>query len=158
MPPETTSPPVGLRPAVETDADQIRDLVVAAYEHYIERMGKPPGPMLDDYRRVIREHRVRVAVEEARIIGVLVLIDQPDVILLDNVAVSPAYQGRGLGRRLIAAAEDECRELGHRAIDLYTHELMTENIALYTRLGYREVARREVRGYRRVYMRKELTS
>ena len=45
---------------------------------------------------------------------------------------------------------------GFTAIELYTHELMTENIALYRRLGYEEFARRAEKGYKRVYMRKAL--
>lgn len=155
----TDQPPgVELRPARNEDADGIRAVVAAAYEHYIERMGKPPGPMLDDYERVVREHRVRVAVEGDAIIGVAVLIESDDGILLDNVAVSPDHQGRGLGRLLIEAAEEEARDLGYGSIELYTHELMTENIALYTRMGYREFARRTVKGYDRVYMRKPLTA
>lgn len=152
------SPGGELRPGREGDADGIRAVVVAAYEHYIERMGKPPGPMLDDYARVVREHRVRVAVEGCRIIGVAVLIESGDGILLDNVAVDPAHQGRGLGRRLIEAAEEESRSLGYPSIELYTHELMTENIAMYTRMGYREFARKTVKGYDRVYMRKQLAT
>ena len=147
---------IELRPANVGDAGAIAALVAAAYRHYIDRMGKAPGPMLDDYAQVVREHRVRVAVEDGEIVGVFVLIDEPDGILLDNIAVSPSHQGRGIGKQLMEAAEQQCRELGHACVDLYTHELMTENIAMYTRMGYTEVARREVKGYRRVYMRKEL--
>jgi len=149
---------IELRSAVESDVAAIGALVASAYEHYIDRMGKPPGPMLDDYAQVVRAHRVRVAIHGDEIVGVSVLIDQPDGILLDNVAVSPKHQGYGIGKQLIAAAEKESRALGHDSIDLYTHELMSENIAMYARIGYREVARREVNGYRRVYMRKDLTA
>ena len=41
---------------------------------------------------------------------------------------------------------------------LYTHELMVENIALYQRLGYREVERRQEDGFRRVFMRKPIVN
>ena len=63
---------------------------------------------------------------------------------------------RGFGRRLISHAEEEARRLGFAAIELYTHELMSENIALYQRLGYEEFARQTEKGYNRVYMRKQL--
>lgn len=53
-------------------------------------------------------------------------------------------------------AEDEARRLGYGSIDLYTHELMTENFALYARNGYEEVERRTERGFPRIYMRKRL--
>lgn len=138
------------------DAAAIARCVEAAYRHYIARIGKPPGPMLDDYADVIATHRVFVVRAAGSIVGVLVLIETPAGILLDNVAVHPQRQGQGLGRRLIAHAEREARALGYAALDLYTHECMHENIALYRALGYAETGRREERGYPRVYMRKLL--
>ena len=48
------------------------------------------------------------------------------------------------------------RRLGYGHLDLYTHERMTENIAMYERIGYVEVDRRTERGFPRVYMRKRL--
>lgn len=131
--------------------------VTAAYQAYIPRMGKPPGPMLDDYQTVVREHQVFVMELEARIVGVLVLMIQADNrLLLDNIAVDPAYQGRGLGKTLMDFAEAEARRQGYESIELYTNEVMVENLALYQRLGYVETDRRTVRGYRRVYMEKVL--
>ena len=56
----------------------------------------------------------------------------------------------------MAFAEEEARRRGHRVIELYTNEVMVENIALYRRLGYVETGRKQVAGYDRVYMRKTL--
>ena len=144
------------RPATIADAAGIGECVRAAYSHYIERIGKPPGPMLDDYAQVVRDHRAYVIDDHGRIVGVVVLMDKEDGLLLDNVAVLPQRQGEGIGRRLVEHAEFEARRLGHRQLDLYTHELMTENIAMYARYGYVEVDRRTERGFPRVYMRKRL--
>jgi ribosomal protein S18 acetylase RimI-like enzyme len=144
-----------IRRATHNDVPAVRQCVEAAYHHYIERIGKPPGPMLDDYAEVIRRHLVFIA-EANDIAGILVLIPAQKSILLDNVAVHPGSQGRGLGKRLISFAESEARNLGFDTLDLYTHECMHENIALYRSLGYEETARREVSGYSRVYMRKPL--
>ncbi len=130
--------------------------VTAAYAMYVARIGKPPGPMLDDYAAVIARHRVFVLGEAGAVVGALVLIRQADGLLLDNVAVHPDHQGRGLGRRLIDFAEAEARRQGYQALDLYTHELMTENIGRYRALGYQETGRRVEHGYPRVYMRKRL--
>lgn len=145
-------------PAEPGDAPAIARCVDAAYRRYVARIGKPPGPMLDDYAEVIARRRVFVVRAGTAIAGVLVLIESEAGILLDNVAVDPQCQGRGLGRRLIAFAEREARALGHAALDLYTHESMHENIALYRALGYVETGRREERGYSRLYLRKELTA
>ena len=128
----------------------------AAYSHYIERIGKPPGPLLDDYEQIVREHGAYVIEDGGEIVGALVLIKKEDGLLLDNVAVLPSRQGEGIGRRLIEHAESEARRLEYVDLDLYTHQRMTENIAMYTRLGYEEIERRVERGYPRVYMRKHL--
>ena len=62
--------------------------------------------------------------------------------LIENVAVDPRWQREGLGRRLMAFAEDEARRRSLATMLLYTNERMVENIALYTRLGYLETERR----------------
>lgn len=77
--------------------------------------------------------------------------------LLDNVAVDPIRQGSGVGRKLLAFAEQAALKAGYRSIRLYTNEAMTENIALYARIGYVETHRGEEKGLRRVYMTKQLT-
>lgn len=147
-----------LRAAASDDAAAVAACVDAAYRHYIARIGKPPGPMLDDYAEVLRTHRCFVIEDGATIVALAVLVVEPERALLDNVAVLPAWQGRGLGRQLIAHVEDEARRLGFATLELYTHELMTENHALYQRLGYEEFARRTEKGFKRVYMRKNLAA
>ncbi len=46
---------------------------------------------------------------------------------------------------------------GYGELRLYTHVTMTENIALYTRIGWIETHRGEQDGYARVFMRKVLS-
>lgn len=148
---------ITIRVAQRTDAKAVKDCVVAAYHQYIPRIGKPPGPMLDDFAKVIARHTVFVAEEKGEVVGVLVLLQQESNMLLDNVAVHPDSQGKGVGRQLLKLAESETRKRGCVSLELYTHECMTENIALYQRNGYRETARRIERGYHRVYMEKLLS-
>ena len=148
--------PYTIRSATVADAGAIGACVGAAYAHYVERIGKAPGPMLDDYAVVVREHDVHVAEAGAGVVGVVVLIAGDGQILLDNIAVHPGHQGSGLGRRLLAFAEDRTRALGHATLDLYTHALMHENIAWYARNGYREIRRVTEKGFDRVYLRKDL--
>ena len=42
------------------------------------------------------------------------------------------------------------------SVYLYTHEKMTENLALYSKIGYTEYDRRHQEGFSRIYMRKHL--
>lgn len=146
-----------IRPGRPEDAEAVRQLVEDAYGHYVARMGKPPGPMLDDYDRRIADGQAWVLEDAGKLAGVLVLEDVPGgALLLDNVAVTPSAQGKGYGRALVAFAEAEARRRGHSEVWLYTHVLMTENLALYGRLGFRETGRVSEKGYERVYMAKAL--
>lgn len=148
--------PCSIRPASEGDAPGIAACVNAAYRHYVERMGKRPGPMTEDYAKVIRERRVTVVEGEGKIAGVLVLAVTDEGFLLENVAVDPSHRGKGLGKTLLELAEAEARREGFDSIYLYTHEKMTENLALYVKIGYVEFDRRSEKGLDRVYMRKPL--
>jgi GNAT superfamily N-acetyltransferase len=147
-----------IRPAQPGDRAAVEAIVGEAYSVYIARIGKPPGPMLDDYAQLIGDGHVSVieAADDA-IAGIIVLLPKADHLLLDNIAVRPDRQGQGIGRQLIEFAEDETRRRGFIELRLYTHEKMTENIMLYTRLGFVETDRRREGGYDRVFMLKRLS-
>ncbi|MEL6382182.1 MAG: GNAT family N-acetyltransferase [Cyanobacteria bacterium J06626_18] len=150
--------PWRLRRAELTDAPAFASCVNAAYRHYIPRIGKPPGPMLADYTEEIIHHQVWVVESGQQIIGGLVLIAEEDALLLDNIAVPPDHQGRRIGRALPELANTEALSQGHSELRLYTHETMTENIALYTRSGWVATHRGYQDGYARVFMHKRLLS
>ena len=127
-----------------------------AYQHYIPRVGKPPAPMLEDYAEVIQKHTAFVVEERGETIGLLVLIPKAFAMLLDNIAVDPARQGKGPGRRLLEPAETRARSRGYARLELYTNRRMTENVAMYKALGYMETGRGMENGYDRIYMQKAL--
>lgn len=129
-----------------------------AYSHYVSSIGTVPGPMLDDYATLIEEGRVHVVEQSGAIQGIIVLIPQEDAMLLDNVAVVPAAQGSGLGRKMLEFAEQAAIDAGFTKIRLYTQEAMTANVDLYHRIGYRNTHRAEEKGLKRVYMIKDLAN
>ncbi|HEY4043933.1 MAG TPA: GNAT family N-acetyltransferase [Rhodopila sp.] len=143
-----------IRSACADEADAVRDVVLAAYQHYVAVIGRPPAPMLDDYAARIADGQVWVLEEAAGLAGVLVLEDGPDCFLLENIAVRPDRQGSGLGRMLLDFAEAEAVRRGWSAVLLYTNALMARNIAIYTARGYVERERRSEKGFERVYMEK----
>lgn len=146
-----------LRPASTADAGAIKACIDASYGHYVERIGGLPGPMRDDYAEVIRTRRsVTVAEQGGAIVGVLVLEVTDADFCLETVGVVPAHWGKGLGRMLLELAEAEARRAGFDSIYLYTHQKMTENQALYAKIGYAEYERRVDDGLPRVFMRKRL--
>ena len=146
-----------IRKARATDADAIERIVADAYRPLAERMDKPPMPMLEDYPARIGEGVVDVIEDQDVVLGMIILVDQPDALMLENVAVAAEAQGRGVGRRLIDHAEVEARRRGQDRIRLYTHVTMVENQRMYAHLGYVETTRGEDEGYDRVQFEKSLT-
>jgi ribosomal protein S18 acetylase RimI-like enzyme len=144
------------RSAIGTDVPKVAALVSAAYGQYVERIGILPRPMTDDYAEVIANQQVTVAESHGTIVGVIVLAVDDEGFLIDNVAVDPSYRGKGLGKALLEFAEAEALRAGFDSIHLYTHEKMTENLALYSRIGYVEYDRRSQGDFSLVFMRKHL--
>lgn len=146
-----------LRPATPDDAPQLRELVRAAYRRYVERMGREPRPMREDYAQVIDRLEVTVADDGGSVAGMVVLHPGHERgFLVDNVAVQPARRGMGVGRALLEHAEREALARGHDTIVLYTHSVMIENLALYERIGYVEYDREPSPPGEVVHLRKAL--
>lgn len=150
------------RPATEADAAGLSACARAAYAKYPERNGLIPVPMRQDYAEVVREWQVTVVESgggpghAGEVAALIVMGPAEEGFLLDNVAVAPEHQGKGLGKALLAFAEEEAVRQGYDSIYLYAQEVMTENIALYEHIGYEEYARRREHGLPRVYLRKQL--
>lgn len=145
-----------IRPATSDEAKVVGDLVQRAYAHYVARIGRRPGPMDEDYRLKVAEGKVSVAVEPGEILGLVALAKEPDHLVVENVAVEPERQSQGIGRALLAFAEEVATEANLTTLRLYTHALMTENLAFYPRLGYTEIDRRIDNGFERVFFVKRL--
>jgi GNAT superfamily N-acetyltransferase len=128
---------LSLRRAGAADAAAVRDLTRAAYAKWCAVIGREPKPMTADYDRAVREHIVDLALADARLAGLIEMIPAADHLLVENVAVSPDYQGRGIGRFLMAHAEATAARLGLPLIRLYTNKLFAANIRFYESLGYR---------------------
>lgn len=147
-----------VRRAGDADAGTLSMIAAAAYQRYVPRIGRVPAPMSADYATLVRRGQAWVAVEDGEVAGFVILIPQPGFLLLDNVAVLPSAQGRGLGAKLMALAEEQARRLGLNEIRLYTNQAMTENLAYYPRHGYAETHRAEQDGFQRVFFRKHLSA
>lgn len=143
-----------VRKARADEIDVVEEIVEQAYSPYVERIGRRPGPMDDDYATRLREGLVDVAEDDGEIFGLIVLVDEGDVLLVENVAVRPASQGRGVGGELLAHADRTAARLGRPGLRLYTHSAMTENIERYTRLGWHETHRRTEHNFQRVFFSK----
>ncbi len=85
-------------------------------------------------------------------------LERPEVAHFGQFAVEPARRKRGIGGRLMDAAEDMARAAGARELALDTAEPALHLIDLYARRGYRFIEYAHWRGkrYRSVIMSKTL--
>jgi 2-keto-3-deoxy-L-fuconate dehydrogenase len=125
-----------LRRATFADHDPVQYVQSQAYAANRGILGVEPLPLSVDYRHIFQAYDVWVAESDDAILGVLILELEPKALLIWSIAVTPAAQGRGLGRSLLMHAELEARRFGRRCIRLYTGEKLTANIAWYIRCGY----------------------
>lgn len=143
-----------LRTATLADAEAIRDLTRAAYAKWVPVIGREPKPMGADYEAAVRNHRIDLLHRGGTLAALIEMIPEADHLLIENVAVAPAFQGRGLGRQLMAHAEGVAASIGRPLIRLYTNGLFAENIRLYRHLGYAVDREEPFRGGTVVHMSK----
>nr|WP_314485942.1 GNAT family N-acetyltransferase [uncultured Pseudomonas sp.] len=147
-----------IRLAQACDEPVIKDCAEQAYARYVPMIGRKPAPMVADFATQIVEGVVYIAQDDQAIFqGFIVFYAEEEHILLENVAVLPSTAGRGVGKALIGFCENAALQRGLNAVHLYTNEMMTDNLSIYPKLGYRKVAQRVEGGFKRVYFEKNLT-
>ncbi len=145
-----------IRRAAPADAQAIRELTRAAYARWVPVIGREPKPMAADYDAAVRHHLIDLLHVGGELVALIETILAADHLLIENVAVAPAVQGRGYGRTLMAHAEQLAISLGYDEIRLYTNKLFDANVRLYHQLGYQVDREEAFAGGIVVHMRKKL--
>jgi ribosomal protein S18 acetylase RimI-like enzyme len=130
-----------IRRATACDVARIVAIARAAYIKYVPRIGREPPPMLADFAAEIAAGHVVVLEISGTVEGYLISWPKMDAYFVDNIAVDPAHQGLGLGRQLMEYAVREAKRHNLSAIQLCTNVTMTENLAIYARMGFVETHR-----------------
>lgn len=146
------------RSAVSEDADTIRDIVRAAYVRWVPIIGREPLPMNADYQKAVSEHRIDLICSEKIITGLIEMMLREDHLWIENVAVAPAEQGKGIGRKLLAHAEAIAKQHGLSELRLLTNAAFISNVRLYEKTGYVITASEPFMGGTTLYLNKRLTS
>jgi GNAT superfamily N-acetyltransferase len=79
------------------------------------------------------------AVEDGEVLGTVALIKEEGGFELAKMAVTPSAQGRGIGRLLGEAALNKAREEGAHHVMLVSNRGLAPAMALYQKLGFKEV-------------------
>ncbi len=125
-----------LRRASPGDYEPLVALQRSAYARNRELLGVEPLPLLADYRAVLAEKEVWVLDGTTGLDAALILELRSHDLLIESIATNPACQGRGIGRALLAAAEESARELGYGIVRLYTGSTLIHLVAWYERHGF----------------------
>ncbi len=128
--------PLIFRSATPDDAAAIRDLVRAAYAKWVPVLGREPRPMQADYEAAVREHEFEIVERDGDTVALIETMLHDDHLWIENIAVSPAAQGQGLGTLLLERAEARARAAGRAELRLLTNGKMDVNIVLYRRVGF----------------------
>lgn len=147
---------LNFRAALPEDATTIRTLVRAAYAKWVPVIGREPKPMSADYEHTVREHDFALLCNGEEIAGLIETMTREDHVWIENVAVSPAHQGMGLGRRLLRHAEEIAEQCGLIKLSLLTNAAFEANVILYEKLGYVVTRREPFLGGTALYMSKTL--
>ena len=128
-----------MRTALPHEASAIRAVVRAAYAKWVPVLGREPRPMQADYEAAVEVHRFDLIEVDGRIVALIETEPREGHLWIENIAVLPDWQGHGLGKRLLAHAEELARAAGLSEMRLLTNGKMVANRALYLSAGYVEV-------------------
>jgi GNAT superfamily N-acetyltransferase len=148
-----------LRRAVAEDAAAVRAVTRAAYAKWVPLIGREPTPMSADYDRAVAEHIIELWEEDRELLALIEVIPTATHLLIENIAVRPDQQGKGIGGKLLLHAEGLARSMGLDEMQLYTNAAFKSNLSFYARRGYQEFRRgMVVEGSVTVYMAKKLNA
>jgi predicted N-acetyltransferase YhbS len=143
---------------------ELLDLIMRAFA-YMDGVIDPPSSAHKLTTGLLeakaKAETVLIAIADGKLVGCVSLADRGDHAYLGKLAVDPALQGKGIGRRLVEAVEAEAIRQGKSFVELQTRVELTGNQAIFARLGYRETERTAHTGFSRptsVTMRKELSA
>ena len=125
-----------IRTATEADFNSILHLVNTAFQ--VERFFKNQDRLTPgDLSSYLGSGTFLVTEDEEQVTGCIYVKRDRERAYFGLLSVDPSRQKTGLGRRLVAAAEEFARETGAHFMDLRIINLREELPGIYAKLGYR---------------------
>jgi ribosomal protein S18 acetylase RimI-like enzyme len=109
-----------LREARPTDRERVKQIAGCSFRfsrfHVDPGFGpgvgnRIKGAWAENFFRGTRGDRMLVAEESGNLAGFILLLEKPEGLVVDLIAVDPACQGRGLGRALLLGAETKSQRI-----------------------------------------------
>ena len=138
---------------IPADFDRWNDVLALIMDAFAAMDGviDPPSSAhlltADTLRDKARRETGFVAFNGDKIVGCVFALEKGTEYYVGKLAVAPACQGQGIGRRLMQAVEDLARSRGKAAVELQTRIELTGNHAAFARFGFHETERTAHEGY-----------
>lgn len=120
---------------------------------YMDRIIDPPSTAhaltAESLQERARTEAGFIAMDGEKIVGCVFVRERDDDCYIGKLAVEPAMQGRGIGKRLLEAAETFAASRGKQAVELQTRVELTGNQTAFVRLGFVETKRTAHKGFDR---------
>jgi ribosomal protein S18 acetylase RimI-like enzyme len=151
-------PDIVIRPFAPGDEAAFRDINLEWIERFFavedkdrETLGNPRKYILDPGGAIF------LAIDGDAPVGAVALIVMGGgSVELAKMGVRPAAQGRGAGRRLVAAAVEHARAMGMRRIYIETNSVLGPALRLYRQAGFVPLKERIATPYARADVQLEL--
>lgn len=148
---------------VHTDWKAILELILSAFA-YMDGVIDPPSSAyrltVDNLARKAGAERGFAIYADGKPVACMFCDPRPDCLYVGKLAIDPQWQGKGLGRKLVAHARTLARELGYDEIELQTRVELTGNHRFFEGLGFVKTGEDAHEGYDRptsIRMRMKVT-
>ncbi len=142
--------------------DALLDLILASFAYMHGRIDPPSSALaltLETLKAKAMSEIAYIALNGERLAGCIFCRPEAESLYVSKLAVLPAAQGEGIGKRLLGLAEATARELGLKTLRLETRIELTDNHATFAAWGFLKTAENRHPGFDRttsIEMRKAI--
>ncbi|EJL62093.1 GNAT family N-acetyltransferase [Flavobacterium sp. CF136] len=139
--------------ATSADIPALNILINSAYRGESSKKGWTTEADLLEGKRTTEEELIQTIedpkntilkfTENDKIIGSVLLVEKEQQLYLGMLTVSPELQNSGIGKKMLAEAENHAKTLGLSSIIMTVISVREELIAWYKRHGYVDTGKRE---------------
>jgi len=144
--------------------DELLALILSSFAYMNDRID-PPSSALNLTPVTLADKAwsevAYAAIEGETLSGCVFLRPEEDCIYIGKLAIAPDAQGRGIGRRLLAVAEQTARDRALPSLRLETRIELVENHDIFSRWGFEITAENAHPGFTRttsIEMRKQVSA
>lgn len=141
---------------------ELLDLILRAFAYMDGRIDPPSSAhalTIEGLKQKASTEIALIALDGPALAGCIFCKPEADCLYVGKLAVADAYQRKGVGRLLLAGAEDTARSRNLTALRLQTRIELTENHRTFAAWGFVETSRTAHPGFARpttIEMRKTL--